>query len=88
MLDWLISFVGGAMAEYFHQRRTTPLRVFMISLPVFTILAAIILLPLPSSKSYAFIFLVVVGVGLLCAISMVIILRVCKPKSKAPKSDR
>jgi hypothetical protein len=84
-----VSFVGGAMAEYFHQRRTKPLRVFLISLSIFSVLAAIIFPLSGLSESYitGSLFLDVAGIGLFLALLMVIMLYICKSKAKAPQSD-
>lgn len=82
MFDWLISFVGGAMAEYFHRRRTPLLRIFLISLLIFTGLASVILYPYSSEASSSFNILVIVGVGVTCSVSMVVLVHIFRRQSK------
>ncbi|WGS41382.1 hypothetical protein LFL97_17000 [Burkholderia sp. JSH-S8] len=91
MLEFLVSFVAGAMAEHFQQKRIPLLRTFVLTFTVFTVAFAIGL-PLTApvearERGLLYVALISAGAGTTLGLLMVAVLRLLKPKHKTnPRS--
>jgi hypothetical protein len=87
MLETLVNFVSGAMAEYFRQKQTRPLYVFTATFLFFTA-ASGIGIPLLSDPSEAHrdwgsVARMSVGIGTLMGSVMIALQRLGKPRRTA-----
>ncbi|WP_261537809.1 hypothetical protein [Burkholderia multivorans] len=87
MFEFLVSFVAGAMAEHFKQKRMPLLYAFVLTFTVFTFAFAIGLwLTVPAAtleKGPLYIAFVSAGAGTALGLLMVAVLLLFKPERKA-----
>ncbi|CAN0623367.1 conserved protein of unknown function [Burkholderia multivorans] len=90
MLEFLGSFIGGALAEYLLQRRKKPLYAFLATFSIFTILFAIGLpLSLPPDapqRSWSYVIAISTGLAFALALMMLVLLHFFGRKSNEDKS--
>lgn len=90
MLEFLGSFIGGALAEYLLQRRKRPLYAFLATFSIFTVLFAIglplSLTPDAPQRSWSYIIALSTGLAFALALMMVVVLHFFGRKSNADKS--
>ncbi|MGU7772375.1 hypothetical protein ACV229_19650 [Burkholderia sp. MR1-5-21] len=92
MLELLFSFAAGAMEAYFEQQRTKPLRAFLLTFLLFTLISAIGLpLAAPSDapqRSWIFVVMLSAGLGALMGLLMLTLQHIRQRKSKAICADQ